>query len=356
MTHPPTPHPVSMEELIAFGDQLRGLARCGVPLETGLAAIAAESSGDAAAIAAEWAERGQAGQPLETWLDAKAASLPPIFRAVVRAGLRAGRLDAALQGFVTTSRHAAELRRTVGTALVYPLMILVLVSLLAGAILGRLASHYRSLQHAGEIRAESFLNAVIPLLEFLGRWIWILAPIGVGLSLLWWYQTRRLSNLQPARYTRWMSWLPGVKRMSQSSRNSTFAEVLALLIENQVPLDEAMPLAAEASGDRATQLEAEQWRQTIAQGGKLPFARDRHGAISPLVRWLLSAQVGTQPLIRSLHSYAQGERRRAEYLAEWLRIQLPVLLTLGIGGTAVLAYALSVLGPWYSLLFEFAQP
>ncbi len=356
MTHPPTPQSVSLDDLIAFGDQLRGLARCGVPLETGLAAIAAESSGDSAAIAAEWAERGQAGQPLDVWLETKAAGLPPIFRAVVRAGLRAGRLDAALQGWVTTSRHAAGLRRTVGTALIYPLIVLILVSLLAGTILTRLAGHYRSLQQAGAIRDESFLPKVIPLLEFLGHWAWILAPVGVGLTLLWWYQTRRASTLQPVRFARWMSWLPGVKRMLQSSRNSTFAEVLALLIENQVPLQEAMPLAAEASGDPAAQREAAHWSQTIAQGGKLPFTRDRHGAISPLVHWLLSAQVGTTPLIQSLHSYAQGERRRAEYLADWLRIQLPVLLTLGIGGTVTLAYALAVLGPWYGLLFEFAQP
>ena len=41
-------------------------------------------------------------------------------------------------------------------------------------------------------------------------------------------------------------------RMLRCSRSATFLEVLALLVENQTPLDEAVALAASASGDPKT--------------------------------------------------------------------------------------------------------
>ena len=40
--------------------------------------------------------------------------------------------------------------------------------------------------------------------------------------------------------------------MLRWSRTATFLEILALLVENHTPLDEAVTLAGEASGDRQT--------------------------------------------------------------------------------------------------------
>jgi type II secretory pathway component PulF len=352
-----TGHPaITTDQLIALSDQLRALVRCGVPLEPSLMHLSQELTGDDARVVAELAEESQTGKSLEHWLESKASQLPPIFRAIVRAGIRAGQLDGALQGFVATIRRAADLRRTVGVALLYPLVIVVLISLLASAILQRMAQQYQSLQQSGAIADNSPVARVIPILHSVGSWIWVLAPIALVVSLLWWLQTRRAALLQPARFVRWMGWLPGVGRMVRSGRLSIFSDVLGLLIQNDVPLDEALTLAADASGDRATRTEAEALRDQIQQGGHIAFERKRNTAISPLIRWLLSSQTDRDHLASALHAHAQAERRHAEYLSQWLRVQAPVILTLGVGGTVTFLYAFSILGPWYSLLYEFARP
>ena len=356
MSRTPAPPTITTDQLIALSDQLRALVRCGVPLEPSLVHLSKDLSGDEGRIVAELAEDGKTGKSLEDWLESKASQLPAIFRAIVRAGIRAGRLDAALQGFVATVRRAADLRRTVGMALLYPLLVVVLVSLLASTILQRLAQQYQSLQQSGAIADDSLVTRIIPVLQFLGNWVWVIAPLALVISLIWWLQTRRAALLQPARYVRWMGWLPGVGRMLRSGRLSTFSDVLGLLIQNDVPLDEALTLAADASGDRATQSEAEALSKQIQQGGRMVFERKQNTAISPLIRWLLSYQTDRNQLASALHSHAQAERRHAEYLSQWLRVQAPVILTLAVGGTATLLYALSVLGPWYGLLHEFARP
>ena len=53
-----------------------------------------------------------------------------------------------------------------------------------------------------------------------------------------------------------------------------------------------------------------------------------------------------------LRQNADMYRRRAVARAEWLRWRLPVILTLAIGGTITLVYALSLFIPWVALLKE----
>ena len=49
--------------------------------------------------------------------------MPRSYRAIVRAGLRSGRLPAALEGYADTATRVAELRRVTGLAVLYPLFV-----------------------------------------------------------------------------------------------------------------------------------------------------------------------------------------------------------------------------------------
>ena len=59
-------------------------------------------------------------------------------------------------------------------------------------------------------------------------------------------------------------------------------------------------------------------------------------------------------LTHLLQYNADTFRRRAEYLADWARIYLPIILTLGIGGTATIVYGLLVMVPWFHFLYQLA--
>ena len=56
----------------------------------------------------------------------RGAALPATYRAVVEAGLRSGRLSAALEDLAAYARNFAELRQAVGLALLYPMLVLLL--------------------------------------------------------------------------------------------------------------------------------------------------------------------------------------------------------------------------------------
>ncbi|HEV3120285.1 MAG TPA: type II secretion system F family protein, partial [Isosphaeraceae bacterium] len=114
---------MTLDEFIALNDEIAALVRVGIPLERGLLAVGKELSGKSGRLAQALAERLNRGETLQQALKAEGAAFPGIYRAVVEAGLRAGRLSVALEGLARFARSYAELRRAVALALFYPLFV-----------------------------------------------------------------------------------------------------------------------------------------------------------------------------------------------------------------------------------------
>jgi hypothetical protein len=60
--------------------------------------------------------------------------------------------------------------------------------------------------------------------------------------------------------------------------------------------------------------------------------------------------------VGSLRDLADDYQQRAANQAEKIHVFLPVLLTVGLAGTAVAAYALMLFLPWTTALQELAAP
>jgi len=122
--HPSAAAPaITLDQLIALNDEMAALARAGVPMEKGLIKLGNDLPGSLGRIAGHLGQRLESGQDLAQAL-AEDASLPPAYRALVAAGIRSGRLAAAMEGMSSLIRQAAETRRLVAVSLIYPLLLL----------------------------------------------------------------------------------------------------------------------------------------------------------------------------------------------------------------------------------------
>src|SRR4051812_331638 len=90
--------PLTLDQLAALSDEVAALARAGVPLDRGLAALAGDMPGRLGAMAGEISRRLEEGQSLGCVMQELGGSLPPAYGHVIMAGLKAGRLSAALEG------------------------------------------------------------------------------------------------------------------------------------------------------------------------------------------------------------------------------------------------------------------
>jgi type II secretory pathway component PulF len=129
---------------------------------------------------------------------------------------------------------------------------------------------------------------------------------------------------------------------------ATFAEVLALMVEQEVPMDEAVVLASSASGDAALARAGKGLAERLRRGEGMP---DLEG-LPPLLGWLLLRGAPKDHLVKSLRRTGYAYRRKATYWGNWLSVYLPILLSAFIGGSITLFYVLLVLTPFYNLIYE----
>jgi type II secretory pathway component PulF len=148
---------------------------------------------------------------------------------------------------------------------------------------------------------------------------------------------------------------PTIGDLLYAGRVATFAEVLALLVEHDVPLNDAIVLAADAGGDRRLRESGRELAERVQRGERLSGAPSSAG-MPPVLGWLLVTYVNQTQLVAALRRAADSYRQRARWMLRWLSVSLPFWLTTAIGGTAVAVYALSVLAPWCRILCELGKP
>jgi type II secretory pathway component PulF len=347
MTRAPETGRMTLDELLALNEEIAALVRAGVPLEQGLAAVGSDMPGRLGPIASMLAERLERGEPLLQVLADQSVRLPPVYRAVLEAGLRAGRLPAAMECLAASLRRLADARRAILAAAMYPLLVVVLACGLFAFFCRQIAPRLLTTLHTFSAPGQGPLAFLASLGTSAGLWGLLIPAVLVGLAALWWYQSRRAVMLQPGWSRLCFAWIPWLGRPLRTARAATFAEVLSLLMENRVPLPEGIVLAAEACGDRQLVPAARRFSEAL-QRGELPAADGAH--IPPLLRWLMAANQRPDTLLPAMHGAAATYRRLAQYQTDVARLLLPMLLTVVIGGGVTLFYAASLFLPYTSLL------
>ena len=121
----PNPPAITLDQLIALNDEIAALVHSGVPLEANLAEIGKDLPGTLGHITTLLANRAGQGESLPQLISQCSAQFPPVYRAVIEAGLRAGRLSAALECLSSNVRRLAESRRNVLSAALYPFLVII---------------------------------------------------------------------------------------------------------------------------------------------------------------------------------------------------------------------------------------
>lgn len=339
---------VSLETLIALNDEIVALTRAGMPLERGLLDLSTDLPGRLRGIAATLGARMERGESLAEALAGSGDDLPRVYRAVVTAGLRSGRLPVALEGLSTFARGFTEARRSIGLALWYPLFVLltayVLMIFLTTTVIPRFLQTFQSMG----LPTHASLRGLVVVGET--AWVWgPLVPIGLLVVGVAWSMSGRSRVLSEGRADRLLRWFPWLGSMMRGFEAASFADLLALLVEHQVPYPEALVLAGEASGNAALARSSRELAAGIERGASPAEALAGRTAFPPLLRWLLATGPRQGDLVAALRQMAGRYRGQARHQADKIRIFLPTILLFGIGATATLLYALALFIPLTAL-------
>ena len=287
------------------------------------------------------------------------SQIPPVYGAIVTAGLKSGRLPSALESLATSARNLKEVRSAIGLAVLYPL-ILVLVGyflflLLIMHVIPTLLLMYEARPpRFWPLLADLGTLAGAPMpIPFTGRGILValLPPLVLVLAAAaWWFRTRRAIVLDTGSAGWWLRWIPVAGRAVRHARTASLAEILGLLVEHDVPLHEAIVLAAECTANRKLVRSAKRLAASMEQGA-VPAESWKHlDGFPPLLAWLMASGGHQQTFTAMARHVADTYRRRTLREAQWLRDFLPMWLIVVIGGSVVALYGVLLFLPFTQLM------
>ena len=160
-----------------------------MPLEEGLTEFARDMPGQPGKLAKMLGERMSAGESLPQILASEPDRFPPVWRAVVEAGLKSGQLAAAWNRCPPPPAAWPNAAGWCGAALLYPLIVVAVAYGVFVFQVTRLAPVMSQACAGFDGAANSFLNGLVWLGDTVLWWA-ILVPAAVALFLgLWWRRT-----------------------------------------------------------------------------------------------------------------------------------------------------------------------
>ena len=144
-------------------------------------------------------------------------------------------------------------------------------------------------------------------------------------------------------------------------------DIVGLAIEHGLPLDNALNLAAEATGDVDYIRDAQALAEAIRRGQNLSGNANRNdqgqeiaqlgrrSGLPALLTWMLAGNVSADVRIATLRLGAKEYHSLAMHQAEVARVMIPVAVTCCCSGMIVFLYTFAIFFPYTRLIYTLSQ-
>ncbi len=231
---------LSTSEAAELAGQVAALAESGLPLESGLRALAEElPRGRLAETLRSMAVRLEAGDPLDEIIDAEGPHFPAHLRGLLLAGVRSGRTAEVMTGFLELHRAGRDLIRRVWLSLAYPILLTSMLSVMFFIADHVFTTSITSLYEEFDARVPPE-SQLLPVISGVLPWLFAGATAAVA-SVVFLCSTAAMARPYVSRA---VQVVPLIGPLWRYSRLAQFARLTALLLERQMPLPEALRLSA----------------------------------------------------------------------------------------------------------------
>jgi general secretion pathway protein F len=344
----------TLDDFIAFNEQIAALVDAGVPLDVGLSQLDKPAAKELERINATVVRRVNRGETLAEALDDGDQNMPAAYCSMVQLGLQSGDLSAALDGSGRVAESIDESRFTLELALIYPLIvgILAYVGLIGFSLF--LVPTLEGMHETMRVAPGRGLRVLQLVRDTLPYWIAI-PPVTLVVLFAHWRRAESQRTTAGLEARTFMRWLPGVRRIVFQERAARFAGSLAELLDNQAALSDALAIAGDSSGDAGLRVGAKLLADATRQD-QWP-ADDSSIALRfpPFLRWAIWHSEATTGRVRALQIAEQIYDETSRRHGERLRTVAPMIALVLLGGTVTLLYCLALFVPMVEMLHALAK-
>ena len=341
------PKPFAGERLVQFTQQLATLLGAGQPLDRALTILLDLPEDDTARrTIADIRDAVRGGSALSTALERQHGTFSRLYVNMVRAGEAGGSLHETLQRLGDYLERSRALRGRVINALIYPAILLLMVSgsvlFLLGYVVPQFAAMYASL----DAELPIFTRMVLGLGLFVRDWWFVL--VIVPALLLWWFDRKRRDPEFRVKFDEWLLRQKFVGQLVARLETARLARTLGTLLRNGVPLLTALGIGRNVLGNLVLQADVEAAANEVKSGIGLSSALGRSKRFPKLALQMI--QVGEESVALDtmlLKTADTFESETGMALDRMLAALVPVVTMLLAG--VVMVVILAVLTPIYDL-------
>lgn len=253
-----------------IGNPLADMTRSGLPLESGLRALSEEvPSRKMRRTLRTISERLATGESLENIVGDTRSGLPTSMRELFRAGIETGRLGILLDAYLSLARRSSEVRMQVMSGLAYSAILVVGFTLVVICYTVWLVPQFGQIFDGFDMELPVMTASLVGLSKLLNNPItWI----NIGILLLLLILGATIPWLGKPIRRRMFCSIPLIGTSFRNSSLSAFCHLLALMVENQVPLSKALRTAGAGSRDAELEAGCSQLASDLEQGAGLETA------------------------------------------------------------------------------------
>ncbi len=324
---------VSLKDKIFFSKQLRVLLRAGIPLVEALDLLIEQTTGPLERVMITMRDGIKEGKSLADGLARFPETFDSIYIQLVRAGEATGNLEPILHRLTDILERRDELRKKITSALRYPLIQLVVITLVVVGLLTFVVPQIAMVFQGQNITLPWPTRMLMSASDFLLNHYFILFGIFAGIVALFfvWKSTPNGAY----QLDKWKLKLPIVGYFSRTGAIVQFCNTLGMLVEGGVNLAESLNIVTKIVDNRILRDALEKAKENIIKQGKIAQYLKEAEVFPPVAIHLIntgeqSGELGS--MLLTVGKYFEDDlRERSDGLAAMLGPIMLVVMFVVVG-------------------------
>lgn len=347
--HLPSRKRITSAEFLIFNQEMATLLHAGLPLVQSLDILRRRVPNPTLkGVLDDVYERVRSGSALSDAFEAQGGMFTGIYHASLMAGEKSGSLETVLRRYVAHMKVLSSVRSRMVSALIYPVVLLVLAAAVVGLIVFKVVPEFAAFYDGFGANAELPRSTQIivaistSVVDFLWLWVAVALVIGIGGSV-WIRQPGQRRRLDSALLT-----LPWFGPLSRKFSTAQVARTISTLLAGGIPLVNALDIASKSVGNRAVAADLDVVATEVREGTSLHESLTRRGTFPDVAVEMVEVGESTGALAEMLNSIADFyDEENDTSLTRFSNLVQPVLLI--VMGIVIAGLLLSLYMPLFQL-------
>jgi type IV pilus assembly protein PilC len=347
---PRLPRGVSAKRLAIFTRQFSVMLDAGLPLVQCLEILGMQEENKTFAEIIEKVRTDvESGASLAEAMRKHPKAFDDLYVNMIAAGEAGGILDVILQRLSTFIEKVVKLRSQVRSAMIYPVAVVVIASMVVYVILWKVIPVFQQLFAGLGGQMPWITQVVIGASNFLGRYTLYMIPvlIALGIAISRYHKTYRGRRVIDGLLLR----IPVLGMLLRKVAVARFCQTLSTLTSSGVPILDGLEITAKTSGNAIIEDAIMAVRKSVEEGRTLSEPLGETKVFPPMVVQMINVGEQTGALDQMLSKIAQFYEEEVDTaVAGLMKLIEPIMITVlgAIIGTIVAAMYL----PLYSALSQ----